>query len=421
MTAGKGKIVLMGSGELTSTMVEVHKHLLTGLSEHPKAAFLDTPAGFQPNVDHISSNAVAYFKNRVERDISVVSFKSSTRIQPLEAEKAFHSLRSADYVLIGPGSPTYAVRHLQTSPIPDILIRRIEDGGCLVAASAAALTVGRFTLPVYEIYKVGSDLHWADGLDLLAHFGFNLVVVPHWNNAEGGTHDTRFCFMGEPRFKALQDLLPEDVTIFGLDEHTACIIDLAGRTASIRGIGSITLRHGGRELVFKKGAEFSLDVLSGDLQQSLQLREDKASEAFTVKEDKTKSDFWETIHAIRAEFQTGLEENDAGRATNALLELDSTIMKGQADLEGEESLLQAREVLRDLLVVLGSRLDQAPGSEVDCMRPLIDACLALRANFRGQKQWNAADAVRDMLIGAGVAVEDTPDGTRWYLSGQKHQ
>jgi len=56
-----------------------------------------------------------------------------------------------------------------------------------VAASAAALTIGRFTLPVYEIYKVGQDIHWVDGLDILSQFGLHLVVVPHWNNAEGGT------------------------------------------------------------------------------------------------------------------------------------------------------------------------------------------------------------------------------------------
>ena len=35
----------MGSGELTSTMVEVHKELLAGLADSPKAVFLDTPAG----------------------------------------------------------------------------------------------------------------------------------------------------------------------------------------------------------------------------------------------------------------------------------------------------------------------------------------------------------------------------------------
>ena len=95
----------------------------------------------------------------------------------------------------------------------------------MVAASAAALTVGRFTLPVYEIYKVGQDLHWVEGTNILGRFGFNLVIIPHWNNAEGGTHDTRFCYMGEHRLKQLESLLPPDVSIFGLDEHTACLMD----------------------------------------------------------------------------------------------------------------------------------------------------------------------------------------------------
>ena len=49
MRPKKGKIVLMGSGELTATMVEVHKGLLDQLPGSPQAAFLDTPAGFQLN------------------------------------------------------------------------------------------------------------------------------------------------------------------------------------------------------------------------------------------------------------------------------------------------------------------------------------------------------------------------------------
>ena len=97
--------------------------------------------------------------------------------------------------------------------MPEILTQCVTNGGCLVAASAAALTVGRLTLPVYEIYKVGHDLHWVEGMDILGQFGFDLVVIPHWNNAEGGTHDTRFCFMGEPRFRRLESLIPEEVPV----------------------------------------------------------------------------------------------------------------------------------------------------------------------------------------------------------------
>jgi len=34
-------------------------------------------------------------------------------------------------------------------------------------ASAAALTIGRVTIPVYEIYKAGEAPRWLPGLDLL--------------------------------------------------------------------------------------------------------------------------------------------------------------------------------------------------------------------------------------------------------------
>ena len=202
--SAKGNIVLMGSGELTSTMVEVHKDMIGRLGPAARAVFLDTPAGFQLNADQISAKAGEYFRDKVGHPMALASYKSKTHAAPFESEKAFIALKQADFVLIGPGSPTYAVRQWTGTPVADILAQRIESGGCLVAASAAALTVGRFTLPVYEIYKVGEDLRWEPGIDILGRFGFNLVVVPHWNNAEGGTHDTRFCFMGEPRFRALE-------------------------------------------------------------------------------------------------------------------------------------------------------------------------------------------------------------------------
>mgnify|MGYP002349086057 CR=1 FL=1 len=164
--AAKGTIVLMGSGELTATMVEVHKQLLARLGAGARAVFLDTPAGFQLNADQISARALAYFRNQVGCPMALASFKSRKALGALESEKAFLALRQADFILVGPGSPTYAVRQWEGTPIPDILARRIEEGACLVAASAAALTVGCRTLPVYEIYKVGADLGWVPGLEI---------------------------------------------------------------------------------------------------------------------------------------------------------------------------------------------------------------------------------------------------------------
>jgi peptidase E len=415
MAPEKGMIVLMGSGELTATMVEVHKGLLGRFGAAAKAVFLDTPAGFQLNVDQISQKAQDYFQAHIRQSLAIASFKSNNTISPFEAEQALQTLREADFVLIGPGSPTYAVNQWRQSAIPQILTGRIRDGGCLVAASAAALTVGRFTLPVYEIYKVGQDLHWADGMDILKDFGFNLVVIPHWNNAEGGTHDTRFCFMGEPRFGQLVSLLPEDVAILGLDEHTACILDLENDQAAIKGIGQVTLQHAGHRIIFKTGDRFSLEVLrgtdrGGDWQPASLVRDDSETDS-AVEADA----FWDQIHRLEAVFYEGLDTREAQKTTNALLELDRMIWKAQLDLENEEFITQARDTLRELIAVLGTRLAAAPRSETDCLEPLVQQLLGVRETFRQQKQFEAADAIRDSLQRANIIIEDTETGSRWRL------
>jgi len=128
MASKKGIIAIMGSGELTSSMVSVHKRLIQGLKPPVKAVFLDTPAGFQLNVDQISKKACDYFKSHIQQSMSVASFKASKDNSPYEAEKAFKALREADFIMIGPGSPTYAVDHWKQSPIPDIFIRGSKKG-----------------------------------------------------------------------------------------------------------------------------------------------------------------------------------------------------------------------------------------------------------------------------------------------------
>lgn len=415
MSTKKGIIALMGSGELTATMVEVHKELLAELPDPPQAVFLDTPAGFQLNVDQLSERAVEYFRKHVQQNMSIASFKAKEESTPYEVEQALHSLRQADFVLIGPGSPTYAVRQWQDTPLAEILTKQVEDGGCLVAASAAALTVGRFTLPVYEIYKVGEDLHWVEGINMLKNFGFNLVVIPHWNNAEGGTHDTRFCYMGEPRFRKLESLLPEDVSILGLDEHTACLIDLDKDEAVIKGIGSVTLLRGGAELIFEKGDRFSLEVFrGGDAGKEWKLATPEPMYA-ELSPDTKEETFWDKVHANEEAFRVGLAEREPKKTTNALLELDRTIWKAQQDLENEEFISQAREIMRELIVTLGVTLESSPKNETECLAPLVEELFELRERFRRNEQWEEADAIRDSLQRGNIIVEDTKSGPRWRL------
>lgn len=405
----------MGSGELTATMVEVHKELVGRQVHAPQAVFLDTPAGFQLNADQLSKRAVEYFRTKIQHDMQLASFKSKEGCAKFEAKQALTKLRHADFIFIGPGSPTYAIRQWQDTPIPEIITRQVEKGGCLVAASAAALTVGRFTLPVYEIYKVGEDLHWVEGINILGQFGFNLVVIPHWNNAEGGTHDTRFCFMGKSRFSKLESMLPEDVSVFGLDEHTACLIDLEKDEAVIKGLGSVTLRRKGEEIFFEKGDQLSLEILRGGTvgkgKRAKVLRPKSARQA----PDSEEKSFWDRIHGLEKAFHIGLQMHDFKKTTNALLEIDWNIWKAKEELENEEFITQAREVLRELIVLLGMELMSFPRDKTECLAPIIKELLSLRQRFRDSKKWEEADAIRESLGRGNIKIEDTQEGSRWQL------
>ena len=51
--------------------------------------------------------------------------------------------------------------------------------------------------------------------------------IPHYDNAEGGTHDTRYCYMDERRLPTLEAQLADNTAILGVDEYTAALLGLA--------------------------------------------------------------------------------------------------------------------------------------------------------------------------------------------------
>ena len=225
-------LAIMGSGETAPTLAKVHRALFARLGEAPNAVLVDTPYGFQGNADDISARTVDYFRESVGVAIGVASYRSS-EADGLTRSRAVARIAAADAVFAGPGSPSYALRQWQGSEIPGLLAEKLAHGGVLTFASAAALTLGCLTVPVYEIYKVGETPHWLEGLDLLGPLGLRVAVVPHYDNAEGGNHDTRFCYLGAERLARLEAELPADTWILGIDGHTALILDLDARTATV--------------------------------------------------------------------------------------------------------------------------------------------------------------------------------------------
>jgi cyanophycinase-like exopeptidase len=386
----------MGSGETTPTMVSVHADLLARLGPRPvPAVLLDTPFGFQENAAEISEKTVAYFRDRVGFPITVASFRNREQATPLEYETMLSRVADARYVFAGPGSPTYALRQWIGTGLPDLLAAKLRDGGCVTLASAAAVGLGMFALPVYEVYKVGEEPRWLPGLDLLGVTGIRAAVVPHYNNAEGGTHDTRYCYMGERRLRILENLLPEGVDILGVDEHTAAIFDLDAATVSIRGRGGLTLRRGGRSQRFESGTSLPVSDLApapgvSPFLQEVATQSDKADSA--------------------------LASRDVDAAVGAVLAIDTQMHEWSADTLDSDEQDRAREILRRYVVRLGDLARTGAGDPRDRIAPVVDRVLELRVQMRSAGEYGLADRLRDTLIDAGIEVRDGPEGSTWSLA-----
>ena len=256
---------MFGSGETSASGQKVFDWLLRRLPSPVRVAILETPAGFELNSAQVAGRIGEFLDHRLQNyqpQITVVpARKRGTLFSPDNPEIAA-LIPGAHAIFLGPGSPTYAVRQLRDSLTWQTAVACHRRGAALVLASAATVAAGAYTLPVYEIYKVGEELHWQDGLDLLGPYGLSLALISHWNNSDGGAElDTSRCWMGRGRFEQLAAMLPPGVTIAGIDEHTALILDLVAGKCQVMGRGGVSVLRGGDERRFEHGQSLPLGEL----------------------------------------------------------------------------------------------------------------------------------------------------------------
>ncbi|MGH3200640.1 MAG: hypothetical protein ACRDOA_20695 [Streptosporangiaceae bacterium] len=430
-------LAVIGSGETSPTMVAVHKELLSRLGlRRPRAVLLATSYAFQENAADVSARAQRYFARSVGLDVRVApgtSHDADDAVAPPmigreRREREAAEISSADWVFSGPGSPSYALAHWRAGPVAGVLRDRVQAGnGVTVLAFAAAATAGRFTLPVYEIYKAGGAARWLAGLDLLGTLGLTAAVVPHYDNAEGRHYDTRYCYLGERRLAAMERQLLPDAAILGVDEHTAVLIDLRSGQVDIRGRGGMTVRRAGNGTVLPSGTCLSVadlrDLARGAGPAAHRTRSGGAEALaiagvcgiFGV------SGFGEArglpLPEVMAEAERGFGaaagDRDAYAMVRVILELETAIRRWDADTDEDQGTEQARALLRSLIGRLGRAAQDGLTRPWDRLRPAVEPLVALRDTLRREGSYAAADAIRQALTAAGLDVRDTPEGTVW--------
>jgi len=428
-------LAIMGSGETAPTMVSTHRRLTSLLPSPVRAVVLDTPYGFQENAPELAQRAVDYFATSVNVDLRIAGL---TRMQTndhgesadaVTIEKGLRMIDDADYVFAGPGSPTYSLRQWNNTPLRAMLIQKLTSGGVVTFASAAALTLGRRTVPVYEIYKAGVDPYWLEGLDILGEFGIRATVIPHFDNAEGGHHDTRFCYLGERRLQILERHFDDDEFVIGVDEHTGLVIDFDREVAEVVGNSTVTLRKNSQQRTFTKGDSIPLTELRQPSWMATTNTDQRSprtpSNASNVRRsgngavdtaaELEPSSLGAAVDVHRAAFDTAVDQMNADAAVGAVLALESAIRAWSADTLQSPDRDRAVATLRLMISKLGEVATGGLRDPRSVAEPFVSGFLAVRAVVRAEKRFDLSDLVRDQLLAAGIEVRDTKDGVEWVL------
>ncbi len=341
-----GLIALLGSGETLPSSGKTHEYLARNLPQNPQIAILETPAGFELNAREVAGRIREFLDVRLQnynpKIQQIPARKKGTANSPDDLE-IVKPMLLADEILLGPGSPTYAVRQMKDSLAYEMLKARHQRGAAILLSSAATLAFSRYTIPVYEIYKVGEELHWKEGLDFFGFLGFPMIVVPHWNNNDGGEElDTNRCYIGQSRFNSLVEMLPEAMTILGIDDHTSVVLDFEQGICRVMGNGAAHLLRDGILTDYASGEDFSMAELG--------------AENLPDHHAKIDPDIWQMI--LDAEEQAAMDSAHSPTPTDEVIDL-----------------LKERNAARD------------------------------------NKEWGAADDLRDQIAAMGWKIMDTPDGS----------
>jgi len=178
------------------------------------------------------------------------------------------------------------------------------------------------------------------------------------------------------------------------------------------GVSAAAVRHFVYSTHYRKQLNLSDDALAasteavrrvGDFAERLE-RETDGSAALS-----------EAAETLVVEATGALSDDlNAPRAMGALFEFISAANREFDAHRGDaspESLSRAREAFRQVNAVLDLVPDR--GLDDGALAPWVESQLGARAAARGRRDFAAADSIRKALEEKGIAIEDSPTGTRW--------
>ncbi|MFT4306302.1 MAG: cysteine--tRNA ligase [Microbacterium sp.] len=156
-------------------------------------------------------------------------------------------------------------------------------------------------------------------------------------------------------------------------------------------------------------AEAALERIRGFLQRAVRALRDE--------------DVDTRIAAVLPErFRAAMDDDLA--VPQALAVVHETVREGNAavDAGDPDATARAFAAVATMTGLLGldpldPRWARTAGPEAAALDALVREMIAQRARARAEKDWAAADRIRDAIAAAGIVLEDTADATHWSLDG----
>ena len=118
--------------------------------------------------------------------------------------------------------------------------------------------------------------------------------------------------------------------------------------------------------------------------------------------------------AFRQRFIAAMDDDlNTPQALAAVFSLARDINRGR---EEGKLLSNAQDCLRELISVLGLRLEPEAAASEQPASPFLELLAEVRQELRASKQFALADHIRSRLQELGVSLEDTAEGSKWRFT-----
>ena len=213
----RGPLVLLGSGEFTSSMDAIDAELLSSFGKKPKVAVVPTAAGQEDTPPHWIEMGSDHFRALGAEPVPVSVLDRLDAMDPVWSER----IGDVDWIYFSGGSPGYVVETLIGTPFWAAVVARHRAGAILAGSSGGAMMLGGTTLVPLARGPDGmpTKATTRTALGLLP----GVIVAPH------------FDILPPARIARWVDAWPTDHLLLGIDEDTAVIENGGGWTARGRG------------------------------------------------------------------------------------------------------------------------------------------------------------------------------------------